>query len=67
MNNYNRNLFPNDLMYGHAYVPNQVMTNTFNPHEALRKGSLFPELVSPYVPCQSLKVIETLKEPGGAY
>ena len=67
MNEDNRNLFPRDLMFGHAYVPNQRMRNIFTPEEALRRGSLFPELVSPYAPCQSMKVIQSLRETGGVF
>ena len=33
-----------------AYVPFQVMNQVFNQAEALRKGTLFPELYRPYVP-----------------
>ena len=64
MNENNRNLFPQNLMYGHAYTPNQIMNRTFSPEVGLREGTMFPELVSPYVPCQSIRVIETLKEGG---
>ncbi len=32
----------------HAYVPFQVMEKVFSPEEALRKGTLFPELYMPY-------------------
>ena len=53
-----------NLMYGHAYTPNQMMNRTFSPEVGLREGTMFPELVSPYVPCQSIRVIETLKEGG---
>lgn len=63
--NDNRNLFPTNVMYGHAYVPNQLMKKTFYPEDALRCGTIFPELVSPYVPGQSMKVIEFLKDRGG--
>ncbi|RKD34202.1 spore coat associated protein CotJA [Thermohalobacter berrensis] len=31
-----------------AYVPNQVMGRIFEPREALKKGTLFPELYMPY-------------------
>ena len=66
MNEDNRNLFPKYIMYGHSYVPNQTMKNIFNPETALKLGSLYPELVSPYNPGQSVRVIEELKRPGGA-
>lgn len=32
-----------------AYVPFQIMNQVFNQREALRKGTLFPELDMPYV------------------
>ncbi|NPV25848.1 MAG: spore coat associated protein CotJA [Firmicutes bacterium] len=32
-----------------AYVPFQVYTNRFEPIEGLRRGTIFPELVRPYV------------------
>ncbi len=66
MNEEYRSLFPRYLMYGHSYVPNQIMRNVYTTEEALKKGSLFPELVSPYTPCQSMRVIEALKQSGGA-
>jgi hypothetical protein len=31
-----------------AYVPFQIMNQVFSPDEALRKGTLFPELYEPY-------------------
>lgn len=31
-----------------AYVPFQIMDQIFSPTEALRKGTLFPELYEPY-------------------
>ena len=54
-------LFPDNVMFGHCYVPNQRMTKTFSPEQALRKGTSFPELVSPYCPNQSIEIIEYLK------
>lgn len=33
-----------------AYIPFQYYTNSFSPKEALRKGTLFPELYRPYLP-----------------
>ncbi len=32
----------------HAYVPFQTMDKVFSPGEALKKGTLFPELHVPY-------------------
>ncbi len=31
-----------------AYIPFQMMNQVFSPNEALRKGTLFPELYRPY-------------------
>ncbi|EYE89644.1 hypothetical protein Q428_01085 [Fervidicella metallireducens AeB] len=31
-----------------AYVPYQKMCNTFSPIDALKRGTAFPELFSPY-------------------
>ena len=53
--------FPYNAMYGHCYVPNQKMSQIFTPEQGLRKGTIFPELVSPYSPNQSINVIEYLK------
>ncbi len=33
-----------------AYVPDQQYVKAFPPAEALAQGTLFPELVRPYVP-----------------
>ena len=55
------NVFPSNPMFGQSYVPMQKMTNVFTPICGLKNGSLFPELVSPYYPCQSVEDIEYLK------
>lgn len=52
-------------MFGHAYVPNQVYKgNSFNPEEGLENGTMFKELVSPYMPLDSMRVIELLRNGG---
>jgi hypothetical protein len=61
------NLFPNKVLYGNAYVPNQKLRNVFSPEEGLRKGTMFPELVSMYNSGQSMEVIEYLKENRGEF
>ena len=33
------------------------MDRTFKPAVGLKMGTIFPELVSPYVPCQSMEEI----------
>lgn len=60
-NSNNNNPFPTNYLYGHAYTPNQMMTNTFDPETGLMHGTIFPELVSPYSPGQSIDFIEYLK------
>lgn len=54
-------VFPNDPMYGQSYVPIQTMNKVFNPETGLKMGTIYPELVSPYSPCQSIRTIEFLK------
>lgn len=61
------NLFPNKVLYGNAYVPNQRLRNVFSPKEGLEKGTMFPELVSIYNPGQSREVIEFLQESRGEF
>ena len=60
----NRNPFPNNYLYGHAYTPNQILNKTFAPKVALQNGTIFPELVSPYVPGQSIDFINYLRNGG---
>ena len=52
------NVFPENPMLGQSYVPIQYMDKTFRPCVGLRMGTIFPELVSPYVPCQSMREID---------
>ncbi|OPJ58060.1 spore coat associated protein CotJA [Clostridium oryzae] len=37
-----------DVRLATAYVPFQKLCNTFSPIEALKLGTIFPELYSPY-------------------
>lgn len=53
--------FPANYMYGQSYVPIQVMNKTFTPEVGLRMGTIFPELVSPYMPGQSMAEIEYIR------
>lgn len=55
------NVFPENPMYGQSYVPVQQMDKVFKPAVGLKNGTIFPELVSPYCPDQSLQEIEYLK------
>lgn len=54
-------VFPTNPMFGQSYVPWQTMDKTFKPCVGLKMGTIFPELVSPYVPCQSIEEIEYIK------
>ena len=64
INNNNNNIigmFPSRVMYGYAYVPNQVVNKLFTPEDGLRCGTMYPELVSPYEPCDSMEEIRFLR------
>lgn len=50
-------VFPANPMLAQSYVPIQYMDKTFKPCIGLRHGTIFPELVSPYEPCQSMEEI----------
>ena len=63
-NSSNYNVFPANYLYGHAYTPNQFLNKTFTPEVGLKNGTIFPELVSPYYPGQSMNFIEYLKHGG---
>ena len=64
--NSNQSVFPENYLYGHAYTPNQTLENTFIPEVGLQNGSIFPELISPYSPGQSIDFIEYLRRGGNA-
>lgn len=55
------NGFPENPMYAQSYVPIQQMNQVFRPEVGLKKGTIFPELVSPYCPNQSVEEIEYIK------
>lgn len=55
------NLFPNNPMLAQSYVPWQTMDKTFIPCVGLKMGTIFPELVSPYMPGQSMEEIDYIK------
>lgn len=60
----NQGNFPKNAMFGHAYVMDQTLRRTFSLEEALKKGTIFPELFSPYSPGDSMREIEFLKNYG---
>lgn len=55
------NLFPENPMLAQSYVPWQTMDKTFTPSVGLKMGTIFPELVSPYMPGQSMEEIEFIR------
>lgn len=55
------NVFPSNPMLAQSYVPIQYMDKTFTPCCGLKMGTIFPELVSPYYPGQSMDEINYLK------
>lgn len=58
----NSSPFPSNPMLAQSYVPIQKMDKTFTPCCGLKMGTIFPELVSPYAPCQSVEEIQYLKK-----
>ena len=55
-------VFPANPMLAQSYVPIQTMDKTFTQCCGLKIGTIFPELVSPYAPCQSIDEINYLKK-----
>ena len=55
------NGLPSSPQLAQSYVPFQIMNRTFRPCVGLQKGTIFPELVSPYEPCQSVAEIDYIK------
>ena len=54
-------VFPSTPMLAQSYVPIQFMDKTFVPCVGLKHGTIFPELVSPYSPGQSMEQIEFIE------
>ena len=52
-----QSVFPENPMLAQSYVPIQYMDRTFKPCVGLKMGTIFPELVSPYSPGQSMEEI----------
>lgn len=55
-------VFPENPMLAQSYVPWQTMNKTFTPCVGLKMGTIFPELVSPYMPCDSMRLIDFIEE-----
>ena len=54
------NVFPLNPMLAQSYVPIQTLDKTFTPCCGLKNGTIFPELVNPYEPCQNMMFNEYL-------
>lgn len=54
-------VFPSNPQLAQSYVPIQKMNKVFDPACGLKMGTIFPELVSPYYPGQSIQEIEYLR------
>lgn len=54
-------VFPENPVLAQSYVPIQYMDETFKPCVGLDNGTIFPELVSPYRPGDSMSDIEFLR------
>ena len=54
-------MFPTNPMFAQSYVPWHIMNKTFTPSVGLKMGTIFPELVSPYRPGQSMEEIEYIR------
>ncbi len=55
-------VFPSNPMFAQSYVPFQTMNDTYTPCSGLRKGTIFPELVSEYCPGQSMAEIQYIAD-----
>ncbi len=60
--NNSNGVFPENPMLAQSYVPIQTMNETFKPCIGLKNGTIFPELVSPYNPGDSMKQIKYLEK-----
>lgn len=56
------NVFPENPMLAQSYVPTQFLNETYKPCIGLKNGTIFPELVSPYMPGDSMKQIKYLEK-----
>ena len=55
-------VFPSNPKLAQSYVPFQYMEETFKPCVGLEHGTIFPELVSPYNPGDSMKDIAFIEK-----
>ncbi len=57
----NDNLFSGNPILAQSYVPWQTMNKTLKPCTGLKNGTIFPELVRPYRPCQDIEEINYIR------
>ena len=62
INDEEMDVFPSDPKLAQSYVPFQYMEDTFKPCVGLDHGTIFPELVSPYMPGDSMKDIAFIEK-----
>lgn len=55
------NPFPSEPILAQSYVPQQIINTTFIPCVGLKMGTIFPELVRPYMPGQSMEEIAYIR------
>lgn len=55
-------VFPSNPMFGQSYVPVQTLNETYMPCSGLERGTIFPELVSEYLPGQSMAEIQYIAD-----
>ena len=56
------NVLPLNPNLAQSYVPIQTLDETFKPCLGLKCGTIYPELVSPYSPGDSMKQIKYLEQ-----
>ena len=54
-------VFPENPVLAQSYVPIQKLNKTFIPCVGLKMGTIFPELVRPYIPYQSIEEIAFIR------
>ena len=55
------NVFPTNPMFAQSYAQWQTMDRTFLPSVGLKMGTIIQELVSQYMPGQSMEEIELIR------
>lgn len=58
----NIDVFPSNPKLSQSYVPFQYMDKTYKPCNGLENGTIFPELVSSYMPGDSMRDIAFIEK-----